>query len=248
MSACLYYVPNETRSISTQRVAELGLGHAFDRDRWIAREAQHGPGGTAGVCLMRKGSMDGSKLGYYPDRQSWRVVPHSSAFVGYYTEDRPTPATLVRAQILPGHLVELADGNRYEIPVARQWVELDGAPKWACMLPERTEVDANGAWTPGGVIARHAALWAVAEKWWETIRGAEVTDEGGETIKVAFNFAELNDSALLALATNYHVSRAEVGALGLFDDRCAREVLNALVDWPTLAEWLKKKRAPESDG
>ena len=54
-------------------------------------------------------------------------------------------------------------------------------------------------------------------------------------------FADVNDAALLALATNYRVGKAEVVLLGLFDDRATVEILKALIDWPTISAWLKKK-------
>ena len=56
-----------------------------------------------------------------------------------------------------------------------------------------------------------------------------------------FDFDGLHDAALTALSTNYRIGKAEVNALGLFDDSSATAILSALVDWPTVLKWKEKK-------
>jgi len=89
-------------------------------------------------------------------------------------------------------------------------------------------------------------LWEVAIAWWDSIRAAiwttgDETEEDEEpSHRISFEFAGLNDAALLALATNYRLAKTEVALLHLFRGQCAATILGALVDLPTFIEWAKK--------
>jgi hypothetical protein len=249
MAGLLYYLPGKTRGVKVDELRAAGLAHAFDagRETCTAVEVRGGPDKATGVVVADHRRVPPAQIGYYADKQTWRRIPKSTAWVGFYAAERPTPSDLARDALLStGYLVKLCDGQEWSIPVARG--VLDGAgegPLVCSMLPESTTIDDDGQWQAGGVLPQYAELWRIAERWWDCIvqSAAKAEDVEGDSPQVVFEFEELNDAALVALAANYHVDRAEVALLGLFDDRCTPAVLNALVDWPTVQAWIKKNGA-----
>ena len=233
----LYFVPGAKRSITYAEVCALSIGHAFE-GRFAASEVFDGPTGTAGVVL----SHDALRWlpAFYRERQTWRSVPGSTAWVGRYDDLPLEPAHLLRRDALRGHLVTLADGQEWQIPVARGASEREGELVCYVNLPQYTEVDDAGEWREGAIVPRYAELWQHACDWWDTLRGARVEGEGDET-QAGLSFAGLHDAALAALAANYRLGKPEASLLRLFTKPHAVEVLKALVDWPTVAEFLKKK-------
>ena len=144
------------------------------------------------------------------------------------------------------NLAWLADGREWLCPIARGAIDSDGELGWCQNLPAAVGLDAEGEWTRQGVVAKYAPLWAVAMRWWDAFAAAspdedDEPDAEAEKTQIRFEFADVNDAALLALATNYRVGKAEVALLGLFDDRATVEILKALIDWPTIQGWIKKK-------
>lgn len=247
MAGLLYYLPTEKAALTPEQIEDAGLGYALPRKcPQPMRSVQGGPDQQQGVIIAVEGSISGGLIGYYPDRQTWRRLPSGAAWVGYYTDQPPTPAELVRDKQLPGHLVTLGDDQDYEIPVARGFSDDEENVGGYQALPSISTLDDEGNWTPGGVVAKHAELWEVAQRWWDSFVGAAAEDQqptetGG--LRVEFDFAGLNDAALTALATNYRLGKAEVALLGLFDQEIVREILLAVIDWPTIENWLKKKEA-----
>jgi hypothetical protein len=135
------------------------------------------------------------------------------------------------------------------IPVARGFAESNGNTGYCCALPTTVGVDDEGNWSPGEVVARHAKLWAIAQQCWDSMRDS-FQDEGAgaSEARIAFDFADTHDAALLALSTNYRVGKVEVALLELFHDQCVGRILLAMVDFPTIVEWMnKKKRSLQQD-
>lgn len=236
MAGLLYYIPNQTRGIAPQAVADLGLAYALGGVMWTAADIiQNGPDGGRGVVLADDKIVP--CVGHFPEQQTWRKIPGSDVWVGMVTTAPPSPADLVRDQVLPGHLVKLADGQEWLVPVARGRREEEGDLRWTMNLPTTpTTCDEDGKWVAGGVSVAYRPLWEIAERFWDEWYEADTTEQ--ETI---LDFANLNDAALLALATNYRVTITEVVLLGLFDSRCTVEILKAIIDWPVIEAWVKKK-------
>lgn len=241
MAQMLYYVDGRSR-ITPAEAAGWGLGYAFPDGHMVCSEfSAAGPGGTQGCVVGRAGE----RLGYYPDRQTWLKMPALKGadkgpafYVGCWNDGRPTPAELQVEEPLRGTPVRLGDGNHWTIPVARCWNDRGEQAGWYNALPGKLTLDANGEWAAGGVEAKHAHLWELGTRWWESMMGREPDKEGS----VRFDFAGAHDAALSVLASNYRLSRPEVVLLGLFDDQLetASAVLNALVDWSTFVAWAKK--------
>jgi hypothetical protein len=254
LAGLLYYLPTEDAAhpghVKIARVRKLGLGYALDR--CTASGCQKGPDGDSGVIVADSRRV--AKIGHYPDRQTWRRIPGLEAWVGYYTDDRPTPEDLQRDEMLDGHLVKLADRQAYVAPIARGWSDDEENPGWFHAVPQLQTVDENGDWVAGDVVPRYQRLWQIATRWWDVKTGAladasEDDADTDEAAEVSFSFATLNDDAVEALATNYHLGKAEVGLLGLFDTHAAASILDASIDWPTWVAQMKKKltdQAPES--
>lgn len=242
----LTYIPAALpRHLTPALLAERGLAHLGDPKALTARECARGPLAGPGGLIVARGALTPEtigRVGYYPDRQKWRRVPHSSACVGYDTEHPPTPADLARAEQLPGHWITLGDGHKWLCPVARAWDDIgDGQRGFRCALPQRSTLDDAGNWQPGEVVEQHRKLWEMAGQWWDVKAGAAAKDAS------IIQFAPGHDAAVKALAANYHVSAAECALLGLLTVPVVVSILDALIDWPTLAEW-QKKTASDSTG
>lgn len=241
MPGLLYYLPERDRAIKLEELRTAGLGYAFERAPTCCG-VQGGPDGSPGVVVADPQSVPESQIGHYPDRQTWRKMPASPNWVAYYTADRPASADLQRDQVLPGHWIRLADGQEWLAPIARGAGEEDDRLVWYQNLPEATSIDGEGNWTRTGVLPRYERLWEIATRWWDARSGATISDDAQQqNIRATFDFDGLNDAALAALAANYRVGKAEVALLGLFDDHCTAQILDALIDWPTIETWLKKK-------
>ena len=244
MAGLLYFLPGQGRGIGLEEIKTLGLGYAFDR-KPTTPGVQRGPDGKAGILLADPRCVPEHRIKFYPDQQTWRRIPSIDAWVGLYTDDRPKPNDLIRQKTLPGHWVELGDGEEWLIPIARGLLEQEDGLVWYQALPEITTIDDEGDWIRAGVRPQYALLWQIALDWWDQIAGLEESDEQEpeDKVRLVFDFERVSDAALTALRTNYRVNRAEIALLAVFDDASKREILDALVDRPTMREFLRKKVA-----
>lgn len=246
MAGLLYYLPG-AEAATLADLQKAGIAHAFDVPGrgelpiMSGRPCEKGPDGSAGVVLADHRVVE--CIGYFEKTQTWRRIS-DKAWVGFYTDDPPRPVDLACRAQLAGHLVQLGDEQRWLIPVARALDEDGSGLVFSNALPETVTLNEQGDWENGGVVPRYAALWDLATRWWDTLHDA--TAETSESQTVAFDFQGGYDAALTALATNYRVGKGETALLGLFNQECCREILNALVDWPTMEAFLKKKRVEPS--
>jgi len=258
MPAFFYYLPGS--DVSPRRIAALGLGYALGGS-FARRDVHGGPDGGDGVLLADAARLAGDELGYYPAKQKWRIAaagsprtgpqsPDCAYFIGLYANHpAPGPADLLRPDALQGHELTLLDGNRWLVPIARGYAEEDGDLRWYKNLPQVLDLDDDGHWTRGAILPRYAALWDLACRWEQARmnnRGREPAD--GPDAVIRFQFADIIDAAVTALAANYAIGRLEAALAGLLSEEAAVEVLDALIDLPTRLAWCKKKLAAESTG
>ena len=243
MNGFLYYLPDVSQAAADAAIA-THLLHAIDPRRRTVRGVTGGPDGGAGV-IVADARID--EVGYFRDRQTWHCMIAEHVHVGHFT-DRPLPgpADLARAKLLDGFDVTLADGNPWHVPVARAWADLDGETfLYRNNFPQRSRLDPEtGQWVRGDVLPEYADLWQTAEAWWETRYAAAADAEADETadaVTVRFDFDDAHHRAVDALAANYRLGPVEVSLLGLLTESLVVEVLDVLIDQPTLIAWGKKK-------
>jgi len=256
----LYFVPDLVDLPDAAKLRALGLDYAFGRLPAARFITAAGPSGGPGLLLGEEGWADGTAIGYYPDRQTFRQNvetskrPNVRTWVGLWTQRRPGPEDLLRRDALSGWPVRLGDGQEWLVPVARRFVEQFDELRYYNALPHSVDVDEAGRWTRRSMVGAYAGLWPIAERFWDWyIAHAPGGDAVGDTDAAApsgstWTDQEIYESAVTALAVNYHLGPAEVGLLGLLVDSRAGDILKALIDVPTLIEWSKKKALAAAAG
>ena len=135
MSGFLYFVPGPPRTAFSQDdLVKLGLGHVFERGAGTTCREYRGTGPgdqQGGTVLIVSDTLSPDRHAYVAEKQTWRKIPKSECWVGYWNDGRPGPADLARNSPVSGHLVRLADGNLWLVPVARGMSEsADGQPEF----------------------------------------------------------------------------------------------------------------------
>lgn len=206
-------------------LAPASVGLASVLPRCSVRQTFRGPSGGAGVLA----NLDGSRLEYSADKQTWRKLPGGKVWFGYWNEDRPAPADLKRDEQLPGHTVKLRDGNDWSIPLARKWSDAGAIPQ----IPAALDFDESGNLIRGQVEDRYRLIEQAATEFADFFFARKDLD-----------VMRTVDLAADALGTNYRLGRYEILALGLFDDQwiACQDVLRALIDWPGMQEILQTKK------
>lgn len=219
MPGFLYYLPNlQTVSLADAKAA--GLDYVFDSANPQCVGVANGPAGQHGCVFGR----EAFKLGYYPQRQTWRKIPGSAAWLGWETENLPGPEELGRGESeqVRGEWVRLGDGKEWLCPIARVLDQV--------VLPRAADLDENGRWVEGPVRAKYRQLERVANEFWPLFASAK-----GELV-----YENLNASAAICIGVNYYVSPIEIASLGLLDGEISQFVLRAAVNWLAIEPLLKK--------
>lgn len=219
----LYYVAGRSTMNRAQAV-ELGLGYAAGPGSCSSVATSSGPDGQAGVVF----SFGGTRV-HRADAATWEEhYALEGVWVGFDPASPPAPEDLEREAVIKGHAVTLGDGRQWIVPVARKISGDSG-------LPCRLRMTRDG-WVVGDVSdAQHRALFDRACEIWDMLRDGSVTLE------------DECDLAAIALGMNYRVCAAEISTLGLFTTQAEAEVVEAILDLPSVPA-LKKKlaRAPLS--
>jgi hypothetical protein len=183
-----------------------------------------------------------------PESVEKQIPKEKWPWVGMYTADGPRPEELQRRQLLDGHWVRLGDNRKWLIPVARGCSEnAEGNLVCHNNLPTALDLDDAGKWVRGTVVKAYEALWQVGERWFTTRQRAwagtlaegDAAEE--ETTELLIDFPDVTVAAVVALSANYRLGPAEAVLLELFTEQNVVEIMQAVVDWPTWAEWFKKK-------
>ena len=245
MSGFLYFLPT-----SGPTVADFGEGRAdvFTRSAGAlpgetpsferAPVLQNGPSGQAGVVLALKsaGYRVPARFGYYPQEQTWQKAPGGEWWLGIENAARPTPEQLARADLCAGHEIKLGDRNLWTVPIARLVSGTSAFPQRLALGP-----DGKLQVTP---MARFDEISKAAEAVWEGMVSGAAEKDGSKVLTIENGW----EIAVQALAVNYHLGALEVSALGLLTTISLRQVLLALVDWPTVERLLKAKGEAEKAG
>lgn len=240
MAGFLYYIPGQP-TLRREQIGPLGLDYALG-GKCKARHCLNGPGGGGEGCIAVHPDQVPAELhGFWPERQTWRQIPgaagQAGVWVGTTNGVAITPQDLARPDGLPGAAIELADGQRWECPIARQYQRQGEEIAWCRMLPERLDLAADGTWTKASVVNRYAALWEAAELWARCRHGLGTP---GDVERLAGGQAGggENDLAVLCLQTNYTLGRIEAAILGLLSPEIVVRILDVLIDEPTLLTFI----------
>ncbi len=230
MAGFIYFVDGMTPACRESELDKIGLRYAFPSTPDV-RQACNGPGNQSGRVLARPGVS--GRVGYFPDQQTWIPSENEQFWIGWENGAKPTPADLARDDQIPGEFVEMADGNEWLIPTARDFQEVDGFAEWYTLLPQKMQ-RRYGEWIQGDVIDRHRDLWIAAEECWNECLSA-MSSGSGLLISM--------DCAVTALQTNYHVGFDEVSELGLLTSTGPHlmGIVNALTGLSKYMHWAQKK-------
>lgn len=256
MAGLLYFAKGFRQPVTLELAKQWGLGYAFEESvaKCEARHPEHGDGQLF-ADIKR---LNGEPLAIDASRQEWTLLApqdpsRPELYVAYWSDNRPAPEEMSRRRMLPGHDVELGDGQVWSVPFALQWTpDLSSRD---CVLERRVRFDPiEQAWVCGDVEQRYAGLWKIAVRFaeWQAIEirnlleaiegDGEKLDSSDELELTLTTNTALNDAATV-LAVNYILGPVEASHLGLVANQStAGKILDAVVDGPTLERLTKKKR------
>lgn len=221
MAAFLYYRPEGGATTRTELEA-LGFPHAAAIELPGQGLIGLGPDETKGhVSKLRGPMVDGGvepRVGYYPERQTWRKILSGKMWLGWETDNPPSPLDLQRPKLRDGHGVTMADGRLWILPVIRTLIGQTA-------LPTIFGCDDSGTVVREQVLTEFVRIWDLTQRMYVTVESlpsgvAQITDD------------ELTELLCSGLAMNYRVSKWEVLRLGLLSAENMEAAFAAMIDIP----------------
>ncbi len=259
----IYFFPDEM-VVTPASLTEAGLLSIISTPRsgeitgsFLSGQVTKGPSGRRGVLVASTEGSDQVDLRYEADKQTWYPPPtpdedygHPCGYwIGFWTDDPPTPADLARPDRIEGLEVTMADKRQWLVPIARRFGV--GPEKYKCELPNHYKRDAETGRIVWPVLARYAELWDLSGDLAEVFIEPYLEDEPpDETVGKKFTVGEGWETVAVALGVNYRVGFWEIFSLGLLDDLCLRDVCFAVIDFAairTLGESLLSKKNETED-
>lgn len=211
----LYYFPGQP-TFNAEHAAGLGLEPVFG-DKSPSWAGTHcGPDGKPGVIAAFV------EPDLYVRSIEWQEC--AGFWLGTIPGQQLGPKDFEREIVSPGYIIELADGNQWQIPIARPGCQNYG-------LPLVMRINSAGVRTKSG-LPRYAEIERVADQAFNGLRHASgFTDE---PVAVSEDFVWSGSCA--ALSVNYRLTQWEVSRLGLVTNTNGMAILAALCDWPAFME------------
>jgi hypothetical protein len=222
----IYAVKKQNRPVG-EVVAASGLSARLPQ--YDCRDASRGPA-EGGWWILSALPSDNY---YHPEQQVWHKSVEGDWWVGVDREQKPTPAELIRDKYLTGYNVELGDGNKWIVPVARYFDGKNPLPA-TMIIGEGGEVE----YKP---LLQYKWLWDAANRIWDA--DYKQTDEQVET-------KERIMICIKALAINYRIGIDEANMLGLFTADTLARCTEAIVDGPRIriiSDSLKQKKSAQTE-
>lgn len=200
----------------------------------LGEVAAHGPDGHGGIVIVARSSPADvpSRVGHFPDRQVWLQPPGARYYVGVDNEERPTPESLQRADLISGVEIELADGNFWIAPTIRKFgINQNNPAKYGiCQLPMTWGNDPQtGAF--GEILKPDwQQYWDLSElifDWFTVIDSTAILKQD------AF------EKAVECLSINYRLGTFEASLLQIIDNQNYQAIFSAAIDGQLLAQFLK---------
>lgn len=236
MAGFLYFRPHETTPITRGQIAALGLGYAFPKG--VAAGICQGDTPTQSIgCVFADPARQGARS-VKMDRstQTWRRLPKSDIWCGFWNDDPPRPADLARDPQLAGYTVKLAGGREWLVPLVRLYDPLQKTTR--SRLPCAMECDDDGNWHRGPVVAQHAHLWDVTTPIAEAMLAQYAPREGAEPAAVDVADADIFAAIVALLQANYVVGPGELSLMGaLTSEPNTHAAVMAACDWVNFLGW-----------
>lgn len=255
MSSLIYFIENHKAAPKLEDLEAWGIAYAFDGLPSYHADCSapisvggNSPGGS-GYLLT-----DDTRLKPYvpairPDEQVWRKMPSRPEcpviWVGYYSKAKPTPDSLLRNEPLGGFEVELADKNRWMVPLVQLY---DDNVDPLSQLPCHVDLNNEGKVIRGKVIEKHRELAEACESFFDawTLSAIPAIQEGLDEWSFEYEPTRVVSQATTVLASNYRLGLVEVIMLGLFtmgtNSHQATEVLQVACECALANSLLQKKR------
>ena len=220
-------MPKRTQ-VNCEWLRSIGLGFAFDEKQAIDKREIVSPvpqfDDQVGMVITTDSK---SQLGFYPERQTWHrltSIGHESVFYGWDNDAPPTPKDLARQEMIDGEFVQLDDGNKWLIPIAREYVVHDGEPLARCALPCKLSLVNGELLKSGRPLQKYQDLWQIAENWAMHISTSSTVS------------AEHVTQAALCITANYKICTEQLFEIEAINStlRKAFDVLNVLTDLRSL--------------
>jgi hypothetical protein len=253
MSAPLYFLSGlQTQALAPGRqrlarsiLAARGLSEAWaDVEVWdqiaCCEVIGKGPDGHPGLVVSALPTISQEpprRIGYYADDPSIRWRPAGElVWIGIDQEFPPRPEDLARCEQFPGHLVKLADGRQWLVPLVRRGIR-SGEPA----LPRSMQWDAAGRFAMV-LEDRYQAIWD------KTQRVVELFLEPGSPGFGSIEYQLAGDLALDFLGMNYRLGRIEQSAMKLVNSANWQQVLWAAIDGPQIDAAMRAEETSKKNG
>lgn len=245
MPGFLYFLPNAKVSDVPANLKSWGLGYLIDGEDQTLWHRGATIAGVHGLVIGSSRNWEVEEV-KASDKIEWVKFPkpfaEQQAWLGWI-KDRPMPGPddLARAKQISGELTTLADGNRWLLPIAKQYTE-DG---YAVNLPVCFGLnEETGDWITDSVVPQYRAIWNHANQYLNARLSAVVDEDGKATWTIPDGEKLVED----ALQTNYRVSIREIASLGLLVSGIFQLVGEVLIDSHGWGELKKKAEADTGPG
>jgi len=256
MAPPIYFFPGPAPNLIEperpyEMLKECGLEYIIDdgEDSMLAANGVPGggPSGSPGMIIISGpvaayGGSIVKPYGYYDDRQDWtKLKSDPEVWIGIERAHPPNAIDLMRRKLVAGHEVELNGGEKWLIPCARLMPKGTRLP---CVMKinDKGEIDYK-------VKREYRELSDWAEKIYRSWIGQmfESQAPGQAKIKIEIGDKEFMEIGAMALAINYRLSLLEVSRFEIFDSDCLRQIVDALIDVPTLMEAMEREKEKKKE-
>lgn len=237
----LVFVPG-AKTLNAAVRAEHGL-HTLMPSGPIHREVQRGPDG-AGIMVAENLAGAAERLQFNESLQSWSPRFGLSSFVGHWNDAKPSPTTLARQSLVDGERVQLLDGQDWQVPRLRKWIEQDERVTHTTPLPRVLKQDPDsGHLVSGPVVPEYRELWEQSL----TI-AQQLLDQAAGTGAASLDDEQLNAFVVGLLQTNYKIDLSVLSHLELLSMQHFSQVVYSALDWQTLQATLQKQLSRRTSG
>lgn len=239
MSGLLYYIDGVKSAPLENDLKECGL---YGQKVGSYCHTEIFLNGTKGTVFGIKGKCsDDIKVGFYHEEQEWINIPKQDGsqgrlWIGYYKNNKPKPENFLKKDYLDGYFLELADGNKWVVPVARRYQE-------GCLLPKGTMMLVAGR-IDEFVIEKYLPLQKIAEQLFVYF-GLDYDKEFQKDDGFLCDDVSFFNTCVSVLSTNYNLDFRDISVLKLFTTDNTVEILKIVVDMPYIDRLIKLQQGIE---